>query len=610
MSQWRLYRVAECHDVRWASLLEPSLEDGQFLPEVLDSDALLRAELALQRLGCDEAEVFRADGSDGKPLDLVVTTTADESFILLGRARRHSSGLLKLAFVYSALARSRDAVVFTDASGAVLGASARWRDLYGYRPAEVLGRNPRLVNSRQHSKLFFRDLWRELTSRDGGSWSGELVNRKRSGDLVSVWQTITTFRDATDSVAGYLGVTRDMTAHRELVARLTRSFEERDRAGRRLERRVDWAADALRTPLGELGRRLRLISELAPGESTALVAEVQHAISSAEEVTSLIDRELDLVGARSEAVEIDPSRVYLRSIVRTEVELQSILASRKGVTISLREYGPSLPCFMDEVRMSHVVGTVINRVVMNSKPGDLVNVLYRLDPKDGSQEVVVDGIDAGSSSEDQVMSSNRAPTSGEAASESPEDGKLHDAGRVVRSHGGSMRVRSVAVGGCRIAITVPHDCGPFLDRPWAVVVFDPGEQLWPVAAPLLRAEGVPGFVAHEAEELRYICEHELPNVVVHASLHPIPDACRLYRTPSGDGILEPAICTAGRVDNRPELEIESWSGPEALVAQVVTLLTRQGSDASRPEWQPVEESDRVHRTRTASSRFESGCNLP
>ncbi|MDH5359291.1 MAG: EAL domain-containing protein [Gammaproteobacteria bacterium] len=89
----------------------------------------------------------------------------------------------------TALAAAANAIFITDNNGSIEWVNKAFEKMTGYTSAEVLGRNPRLLNSGIHSREFFTRIWDEILA--GKVWRGEVVERHRSGVLYTVEQTIT-----------------------------------------------------------------------------------------------------------------------------------------------------------------------------------------------------------------------------------------------------------------------------------------------------------------------------------------------------------------------------------------------------------------------------------
>lgn len=79
----------------------------------------------------------------------------------------------------------------TNGIGEIVYVNQQFCDVSGYTKAELLGKTHRLINSHYHPPEFFEDLWQTLLS--GKSWTGELRNRDKKGNIYWVNSTITPF---------------------------------------------------------------------------------------------------------------------------------------------------------------------------------------------------------------------------------------------------------------------------------------------------------------------------------------------------------------------------------------------------------------------------------
>ena len=102
---------------------------------------------------------------------------------------------------------AREGIVITDPAGTILEVNDAFTRITGYTREEVLGRNPRMLQSGLQSKEFYENMWGSLV-RDG-HWSGEIWNRTKSGDIFAEMLTINAIHDANGDVVQYVG-----TVHR------------------------------------------------------------------------------------------------------------------------------------------------------------------------------------------------------------------------------------------------------------------------------------------------------------------------------------------------------------------------------------------------------------
>jgi len=92
--------------------------------------------------------------------------------------RRDSESLKKLS---RAVEQSPSSVVITDALGNIEYVNPHFTEVTGYTAAEALGQNPRILKSGDLPGSVYREMWETITA--GRVWKGDLINRKKSGEL-------------------------------------------------------------------------------------------------------------------------------------------------------------------------------------------------------------------------------------------------------------------------------------------------------------------------------------------------------------------------------------------------------------------------------------------
>ncbi|MCE8002320.1 putative bifunctional diguanylate cyclase/phosphodiesterase [Billgrantia ethanolica] len=103
-------------------------------------------------------------------------------------------------------------IFITDAQGAICKVNATFERITGYRAEEVLGENPRILNSGQHDADFYRQMWRGI--HQSGSWNGEVWNRRKNGEIYPQWVTISAVRDDSGQPTHYVATISDVSLHR------------------------------------------------------------------------------------------------------------------------------------------------------------------------------------------------------------------------------------------------------------------------------------------------------------------------------------------------------------------------------------------------------------
>ncbi|MCK5132908.1 MAG: PAS domain S-box protein [Candidatus Sabulitectum sp.] len=129
----------------------------------------------------------------------------------------------------SAVDQAADSVVITDTEGIILYVNPAFEKLTGYTQEEVIGRNPRVLQSGRQNKVFYREMWNTLTR--GETWRGEIINKGKDGTLFTEEATISPVLDDHGKTINYIGVKHDVTKQRFLEQKL-RQAQKMEAVGR------------------------------------------------------------------------------------------------------------------------------------------------------------------------------------------------------------------------------------------------------------------------------------------------------------------------------------------------------------------------------------------
>ena len=113
---------------------------------------------------------------------------------------------------------STEAILITDADSRIVAANQSFTAITGYSEAEALGQTPALLSSGKHDAAFFRDMWQQLQLR--GQWSGEIWNRRKSGEIYPEWLSINALRDSHGKLSNYIALFSDISERKEAEARV------------------------------------------------------------------------------------------------------------------------------------------------------------------------------------------------------------------------------------------------------------------------------------------------------------------------------------------------------------------------------------------------------
>jgi PAS domain S-box-containing protein len=127
----------------------------------------------------------------------------------------------------SVFEHANEAIAITDAQANIVTVSPRFTEITGYSPEEVIGKNPRILQSGRQDAAFYRTMWAALASA-AGHWSGEILNKRKDGSLYPEWLSVSAVRNDAGGVTNYVAIFTDLS-ERVAAEEAVRSSEQRYR---------------------------------------------------------------------------------------------------------------------------------------------------------------------------------------------------------------------------------------------------------------------------------------------------------------------------------------------------------------------------------------------
>ncbi len=157
----------------------------------------------------------RKDGSVFPTLmtGAVIRDAGERPFLLAATAidissrKKREEEMVRLS---SALAGLAEMVLITGLDHRIIYANPAAEKILGYAPEELVGRPASDIFEGIPGNPPHLDQVMEAEIVDG-TWQGELLNRKKNGDLIDVHLTMTRLKNEKGSLIGYVGITRDIT---------------------------------------------------------------------------------------------------------------------------------------------------------------------------------------------------------------------------------------------------------------------------------------------------------------------------------------------------------------------------------------------------------------
>ena len=149
--------------------------------------------------------------AQGQPLKMLCTIQD------ITARKQAEDALVKLSL---AIEQSPESIVITDLEGNIEYVNNTFTSVTGYSLNEVLGKNPRILQSGKTPQVTYAVMW-ALLSR-GKQWSGELINRNKDGREYLESVVISPVRQADGRITNYVAVKTDITDKRQAEERIER----------------------------------------------------------------------------------------------------------------------------------------------------------------------------------------------------------------------------------------------------------------------------------------------------------------------------------------------------------------------------------------------------
>ncbi|QDZ26605.1 EAL domain-containing protein [Noviherbaspirillum sp. UKPF54] len=155
-----------------------------------------------------KATYTQKDGSPGGLVGVMLDITE----------RKRAEEDLKLSSIV--FENSAQGIIITDAEKCILTVNRSFCAITGYEPQEVIGKTPAILQSGRQDDAFYQKMWSAI--HENGHWSGEMWNRRKSGEVFAEHLSITRVLNAKGAVANYIGIFSDISQFKDAQHQIER----------------------------------------------------------------------------------------------------------------------------------------------------------------------------------------------------------------------------------------------------------------------------------------------------------------------------------------------------------------------------------------------------
>ncbi len=113
---------------------------------------------------------------------------------------------------------AQEGIAVSDAEKVILRVNQSFTKITGYEAAEAIGQKASILKSGYHNEAFYDEMWDAIKTEH--HWQGEIINRRKNGEIFPVWLTITAVTNDKGAIINYVSTFSDLTQFKEHEAKI------------------------------------------------------------------------------------------------------------------------------------------------------------------------------------------------------------------------------------------------------------------------------------------------------------------------------------------------------------------------------------------------------
>jgi PAS domain S-box-containing protein len=104
---------------------------------------------------------------------------------------------------------THDGILITNSRNEIININPAFTNTTGYTLDEIKYNTPSLLKSSKHDNNFYEKMWKDILEK--GYWSGEIINKNKSGNDYEEYLTINTIKNKSGQIENFIGIFSDIS---------------------------------------------------------------------------------------------------------------------------------------------------------------------------------------------------------------------------------------------------------------------------------------------------------------------------------------------------------------------------------------------------------------
>ncbi|MBN1768243.1 MAG: PAS domain S-box protein [Prolixibacteraceae bacterium] len=285
----------------------------------------------------------------------------------ISERKKVEADMVKLSLVAQ---QNPASIVVTDLGGNIEYVNKRFTEATGYTSDEVMGQNPRILNSGQNPPDVYKGLWDKLIK--GKEWNGIFQNRKKNGETYWEKALISPVKNTHGETISYLAIKEDITEQLEAQQALVESEARLKQALDTKNKFFSIVSHDLRSPISTIVNLTELLSDKSyhfTNEEIATYLQSMH--QTADSTYRLLENLLEWSRLQRGIISFTPENLDVADFLKS-CDL-SIFEKAKAKNVELDiTFSEKLSVYADENMLRTILRNLLSNAIKFTKRGGKV----------------------------------------------------------------------------------------------------------------------------------------------------------------------------------------------------------------------------------------------
>ncbi len=291
-------------------------------------------------------------------------------------------------------------MLITNADQLILQINHAYTEMTGYTVEYLLGQHARILKSGRQEKNSYLQMWASI--KQTNTWSGEICNKRKNGELYPAYLTITAVIDVNGIITHYVAVISDITEQKQHQSNLLLAKEDAEKLAKIKAQFIASMSHEIRTPMSAImGLSQLAFDKTLPAKTQTYLTNINKAATS---LLGVLNDILDFSKLEAGRIVIEQQSFQLEALLDTLYSLFVDAAKVQGLNFSI-EHDSNIPTNLigDKLRLQQVLTNLLGNAIKFTDQGSvgLEITLQQIDLKQVRLLFCVTDTGIGLSSEDQ-----------------------------------------------------------------------------------------------------------------------------------------------------------------------------------------------------------------